>query len=62
MATNTSAMRYLIIEARVVFTYIKQVFTAELILQHFDLKCYIRIETNVSNYTISKVISQLNFD
>lgn len=56
------AMRFLTSKARVAFTQLKQVFTKAIILQHFDPKYYIRIKTNVSNYTISEFLSQLTLD
>lgn len=37
----------------------KQTFNKALILSHFDLKCYIRIETNASSYVVSGILSQL---
>ena len=40
-----------------IFNQLRQVFTKALILQYFDLKCYIRIETNVSGYTLGEVLS-----
>ena len=50
--------------AKKVFNYLKQAFIKALILQYFDLECYIQIKTNITRYAISKVLSQfnLNFD
>ena len=40
----------------------RQVFTKIPILQNFDLKYYIQIETDTSGYAISEVLSQLTFN
>ena len=48
--------------AKETFNQLKQAFTKALILQHFNPKYYIRIETNASNYAIGGVLSQLTFD
>ena len=53
---------FLIPGVRLVFTKLRQAFVKAPILYHFDLKHYIRIETDTSNYTISKVFSQLTSD
>lgn len=45
--------------ARLTFIQLRQVFIKPSILYHFNLKCQIKIETNVSNYAINKVLSQL---
>lgn len=47
--------------ARKVFTKLKQVFTEALLLNHFDLECYIQIE-NASGYAIGGIFSQLISD
>ena len=44
---------------RIAFNYLWLVFTKAPIFQHFDLECYIWIETNVSSYAIGGVLSQL---
>ena len=44
-------------DIRWAFTQLRQVFTKTFILQHFDTERYIRIETNVSGYTIGSVPS-----
>ena len=44
------------------FNKLRQVFTKTLILWNIDLKCHIQIETNVSGYTIGRVLSQLTSD
>ena len=53
------ATGYLTPEARLAFIKLRKTFTKGLIFQHFDLKCHIRIEINVSGYAISGVLSQL---
>ena len=42
-----------------IFTKLRQVFVKALILYYFDLKHYIRLETNTSGYAIGKVLNQL---
>ena len=56
------ATGYLTPKVRLAFTKFKKAFTKALILQHFDLECYIRIETDASGYAIGGVLSQLTFD
>ena len=48
--------------ARLAFTKLRQTFFKTPILYHFDLKCHIWIETDVSGYAISGVLSQLIFN
>ncbi len=48
---------FLTFEASLAFTQLKKVFTKALILYYFDLECHIRIETNISRYTISWILS-----
>ena len=50
---------FLTSKAKLAFTQLWQVFTKAPILCHFDLKCHIRIETNVSSYAIGGILSQL---
>lgn len=47
---------------RQVFSKLKQMFLEVLILNYFDLKPYIYVETNVFGYVICGIFSQLNFD
>ena len=47
---------------REAFNQLRQTFTKAPILQHFDLKCHIWIETNTSDYAIEGVLSQLTSD
>ena len=44
------ATDYLTPDARQAFTQLRQAFTEAPILRHFDLDCYIRIETDASGY------------
>ena len=46
-------------KARAAFNRLRLVFTAALILQHFDPECHIRIEMDASGSAISGVLSQL---
>ena len=62
IATNTDTMGYLTSKAREVFTQLRQPFIKAPILRYFDLKYYIRIETNTSGFAIGRIFSQLNFD
>lgn len=51
---------FLISESKLVFTQLRQVFIKVPILYYFDPECHIKIETNVSGYTIGGVLSQLS--
>ena len=44
------------------FNYLKQAFTKAPILRHFDLECFIWIETDASGSAIGGILSQLSFD
>ena len=46
-------------DARTTFNYLRLAFTKALILQYFNLKCHIWIETDTLNYVIDGVLSQL---
>ena len=46
-------------KTRIAFNHLWLAFTKAPILQYFDLKCHIRIETDVSGYAIDGVLSQL---
>ena len=48
---------FFISRTRLAFTKLRQVFVKALILHHFDPKCHIRIETNASGYTITRIFS-----
>ena len=56
---NLNSAGYLTPKARLAFTQLRKTFINALILQHFDLECYIWIETNSSGYAIDRVLSQL---
>ena len=53
-----SGPSFLIPKARLAFNCLWLAFTEAPILWHFDLKCHIQIETDVSGYAISGVLSQ----
>ena len=44
-------------KTKLAFTKLRQMFFKVLILHHFDLECQIRIETDISGYTIDRVFS-----
>ncbi len=48
--------------ARKAFTKLRQAFVKALILNHFDPKYYIQIETDVFTYAISRILNQLTSD
>ena len=48
---------FLTLNVKKTFNLLKQAFIKALIFRHFDLKCHIRIETNVSGYAIGGVFS-----
>ena len=52
-------LTFLILNAKKTFNYLQLVFIKALILQHFDLKIYIWIETKVLGYAINRVLNQL---
>ena len=56
---GTRSFGYLTLDAKKAFNYLWHVFTKALILQHFDLECHIRVETNASGHAISRILSQL---
>lgn len=49
--------KFLTSQAKKAFSRLKQAFTKALIFQHFDLKSYFRIKTNISDYAIGRVLS-----
>lgn len=55
----SSRLVFLTLEARLAFNQLRQTFIKALILQYFDVECYIWIETNAFGYTISSVLNQL---
>ena len=54
---SNRATNYLTPNARQAFIKLRQVFIKALILRHFHLECYIRIEINTLGYTIGGVLS-----
>ena len=44
------------------FNQLRRIFTEAPILQYFDPKCHIRIETDISDYIISRILNQLISD
>ncbi len=50
---------FLIFEARKDFTELRQVFVESPILNQFNLKHYVQIETDASSYAIGRILSQL---
>ena len=48
---------FLISKAKLAFTKLRQAFVEAPISHYFNLKYHIRIETNVSRYAISKILS-----
>ena len=59
---SNGSTSYLTLKARLAFIQLKKAFTKAPILWHFDLKCYIRIETDASGYAIGGVLSKLTLD
>jgi hypothetical protein len=47
-------------KARKSFERFRKVFITTFLLRHFDLNRKIKLETNASDFAISKIISQLN--
>lgn len=50
---------FLISRTRLAFIKLRQAFIEAPILHHFDLECHIWIETDISSYAISKVLSSI---
>ncbi len=59
---NSSGTDFLTFRAKKTFIYLQKAFTEVPIPRHFDLKYYIRIQTNALGYAIGKVLSQLASD
>ena len=51
---------FLILNIKKASNYLKQAFIKTLILQYFELENHIQIEFNELNYTIKRILSQLN--
>lgn len=56
MRSNTK-LRFLTSKARLAFAKLRQVFIKAPILNYFNLKFYIQVESNVSRYIINRVIN-----
>ena len=54
---KTVGLDFLTSGGKLMFTKLRKVFVKAPILHYFDLKCYIRIETDVSGYAIDGVLS-----
>ena len=59
---NSTEADFLTSRVKEIFIYLQKAFTKALILRHFDLEFYIQIETDVSRYTMSGVLSQITLD
>lgn len=55
--SNANALGFLTSKASTIFIQLRQTFIKAFILRHFNLECYIKIETNSSGYTIDKILS-----
>ena len=53
---------FLTSRARMAFTKLRQAFIKAPILYHFDSKCHIWVETDMSSYAIDWVLSELTLD
>ncbi len=60
--TNSFKTDFLTPEAKKVFIYLQKSFTKAPIFRHFDLKCYIQIETDALGYAIGRILSQMTLD
>ena len=56
------AAKYLTLDAKLAFTKLKKAFTIAPILQYFDPKYNIWIETDMSDYIIGEILRQLTLD
>ena len=59
---KTVGSDFFTIGAKLAFIKLGQAFLKALILHHFDPECHIRIETDLSGYTIGGVFGQLTLD
>ena len=57
LKTEKARINFLIPEAWLAFTQLRQAFIKVSIFHYFYPKCYIRIETNASSYTIGDILS-----
>lgn len=53
---------FLTSKAKKTFIHLQKTFTKALIIKHFDLECYIYIETNALEYAIGRILSQMILD
>ena len=53
---------FFILKTKLAFIELRQAFFKTLILHHFNPKRHIQIQTDVSNYTIDEVLSQLTLE
>ena len=56
------SLNFLTPRAKLAFTKLRQAFLKAPILHHFNPECHIQIETDVSGYSINRVLSQLISD
>ena len=54
-------LSFLIPDAKIAFNRLRLAFIKALIFQHFDLECYIWIETYALDFAIGEVLSKLIF-
>ncbi len=59
---NSFRTHFLTSKAKKAFIHLQKAFTETLILRHFDLECYICIESDTSGYAINGVLSQMTSD
>lgn len=59
IANQASRADFLIPKAKVMFTYLRQVFTKVLILNYFNPKCHIQNEIDASGYAIDRIFSYI---
>lgn len=62
ITNKVSEIDFLTFKSKTIFLYLQIAFIKVLILYHFDLKYHIRIKTNISRYTIDKILNQLTLD
>ena len=62
LSKNLNGAGYLTPNTKKAFNHLWHAFTKAPILQHFDPKRYIPIETNASGYSIGEILSQLTLD
>ena len=60
--TTEDGPKFLTPDTKTAFNRLRLAFTEALILQYFDPKCHIWIETDTLGYAIGEVLSQLTFE